>query len=457
MKVKANAGTLSKLLQIVVRAVPNRPTLQLLTAVLIEAKEGVLRMSATDMEISLSLGARAPIEEEGRAAVPARVLAEILGSLPAEEVLLQADEKAAAISHGKNAYELRTFGNPHEFPKLPAFPEAAGGEGSEGRVFSVPTGQLAAALAKVAPSVSRDEQRPVLTGVLVSFADGGATMVATDGYRMALNRARLEGARGVPGGAAGTALIPGRALKEVVRLSELAETATVALTENAALFSMKGVVFSTRLIDGNYPEYGRLLPDSCEREFAVETAALRATLRRLNIIAGRQSPPAPVKLAFSRPSEAGTPLGGELTISVRGSETGRATETIPAEVPEGEGFEACFNPSSLLDGADAVEAQKIRLLVDAPQKPILLTGPSAPGTHNGTHNGAGNGGGNAEPGGESDDGADDGAGNGTGDGAARNGAHRAGEFLYMTMPVRDPAAPGEARDAEETAARAGGA
>ena len=448
MKVRANAGTLSKLLQIVVRAVPNRPTLQLLTAVLIEAKEGVLHMSATDMEISVSLGARAPVDEEGRAAVPARVLAEILGSLPTEEVLLSADEKAATISHGKNAYELRAFGNPGEFPKLPALPEAAGGEGPEGTVFSVPSAELAAALAKVAPSVSKDEQRPVLTGVLVSFADGGATLVATDGYRLALNRARLEGAKGIPGGtggAAGTALIPGRALKEVVRLCELADTATVALTENAALFSIRGVVFSTRLIDGNYPEYAKLLPDSCGREFAVEAAALRATLRRLNIIAGRQSPPAPVKLAFSRPGEASTLHGGELTISVRGSETGRATETIPAEVPEGEGFEACFNPSNLLDGANAVEAQKLRLLADAPQKPILLTGPPAPGKDAGATDGSGGGSGSGAGGGA-----------GGGDGTAPNGVHQAGEFLYMTMPVRDPAVPGEARDAGETAARAGG-
>ena len=438
MKVRANAGTLSKLLQIVVRAVPAkpRPTLQLLTAVLIEAKEGVLRMSATDMEISLSLGARAPVEEEGRAAVPARVLAEILASLPAEEVLLEADEKAATVSHGKSAYELRAFANPHEFPKLPSFPDGTeGGEAAE-KVFSVPTARLAAAVAKVAPGASKDAQRPVLTGVFFSFADGGATMVATDGYRMALNRATLEGARG----AAGTALVPARALKEVSKLAaELSETATVALTEGAALFQVKGVVFSTRLIDGNYPEYGRLLPESSEREFAVGAEALRATLRRLNIMAGRQSPPAPVKLAFSRAGEAGTLDGGELTISVRGSETGRATETIAADVPEGEAFEACFDPSHLLDGAGAVDAEKVRFLVNAPANPILLSGPPTPGA-DGTKDGA--------------DGARDAdtaprAEAGSGDrqdapaapgGADEAGGHRAGEFLYMVMPRRDPTA-----------------
>ena len=459
MKVKANAGTLSKLLQIVVRAVPaKRPTVPLLAAVLMEAKDGVLTMGATDTEISMTLGARAPIEEEGRAAIPARVLLEILRSLPREEVLLEADGKTATVSRGKNAYELVAFGNPDEFPRLPEFPAQADTDGGSGgpeapsggnktRIFSVPTARLAAAVARVAACVSDDERRPVLTGVLLSFAErGAATMVATDGFRLALDEADLGG----NGDAAGAAHIPRPARKEVARRCELGDEAHVALTENAAIFSVRGVVLCTRLIDGDYPDYRKLLPDSCQREFAVEAGALRDSLGRVNLIAGRQEPPAAVKLAFSRGGEDGahTPSGvpglsnGELTVSVRGAEAGRATETIGADVPEGESFEACFNPSSLLDGANAVEADKIRFLVDDPLKPILLSGPAQPREGDG---------GEKENGRAAQTGASDTP------TAPVNGGQRTCEFLYMAMPVRDPAeAQAEAKAGAESETAAAG-
>jgi DNA polymerase III subunit beta len=343
------------------------------------------------------------------------------------------------VSHGKSAYELRSY-DPKDFPRPPALPEAdseAGNEAVAGARFSVPSHELAAAIACVVPCVSKDEQRPVLTGVYLSFADGGATMVATDGYRMALNEAKLAGAKG----AAGKAIIPGRALREVARLSELSESVEVALTENAAIFGMRGVVVSTRLIEGNYPEYGRLLPDSCAQEFAVESKTLADALKRVNLIAGRQSPPVPVRLAFSRPGEAGTLGEGELTISVAGPETGRATETIGAEVPEGRSFETCFNPSYLLDGVAAVGRGRVRFLVNEPLKPVLLGGPGItvakpPAKPNEGDEATG---GHARV----DDGGDAGAGPEApfelgSSPPVQNGGKSAGRLLYMLMPMRGP-------------------
>jgi DNA polymerase III subunit beta len=449
VKVKANAGTLSKLLQIVLRAIPNRTQLKLLTAVLLEAEpgpegRGVLRLSATDTEISITLGARAPVDEGGRAAIPARLLAEIVRSLPEGEILIEADAAKATVSRGKSAYELR-FYDPKDFPKPPALPAVnpeREAEDATGARFSVPSNQLAAAIASVAPCISKDEQRPVLTGVYFSFADGGATMVATDGYRMALNEAKLAGAKG----AAGEAIIPGRVLREVARLSELSESVEVALTENAAIFAMRGVVVSTRLIDGNYPVYGRLLPDSCAQEFAVQTKTLADALKRVNLIAGHQSPPVPVRLAFSHPGEAGTFGGGELTISVAGAETGRATETIGAEVPEGQSFEICFNPSYLLDGVAAVGTERVRFLVNEPLRPVLLGGPDVPATKPPSRLDEGDeaSGGHAR--------VDDGGGAGAAGAAPdapfelgssvpeQNGGKSAGRLLYMLMPMRGPKA-----------------
>ncbi len=259
-------------------------------------------------------------------------------------------------------------------------------------------------------------------------------MAATDGYRLAVNEAKLEGSVG----SAGTALIPGRALKELVKLCELGEEAVVALTENAAIFSVRGVVLSTRLIDGNYPAYQKLLPDTSEQEFSVEAESLKGALRRVSLIAGRENPPAPVHLSFSRPASRGesekpeepglldanpgAPTGerqdkrqdehqneGELTITVRGAVTGRATETVAADVPEGTGFASCFNPLHLLEGAEVIETEKIRFLVNEPQKPILMSGLA-----NAAANAA------AKP-----------------EGGIKNGEDRPGGFLYLAMPRRE--------------------
>lgn len=479
MKVKAKAGVLAKLLAIVTRAVPaKRPSVPLLSAVLIEAQKtengaGVLKMSATDMEISIALGARAPVEEEGSVAVPARVLLDILKSLPDEEVLLASDGKTASVSRGKNAYELVAHDKPEEFPKLPAFPspdasrngstdaspqapaeedteepDAEAETGVQGApdgkaeadtrtetVFTVPTAQLVAATKSVFPAVSSNDQQPVLTGVFFSFDEGRATMAATDGYRLAVNEAKLEGSVG----SAGTALIPGRALKELVKLCELGEEAVVALTENAAIFSVRGVVLSTRLIDGNYPAYQKLLPEASEQEFSVEAESLKGALRRVSLIAGRENPTAPVHLSFSRsasPEEPEEPGllgedpgespgetadrpqgGGELTITVRGAVAGRATETVAADVPEGAGFASCFNPLHLLEGAEVIETEKIRFLVNEPQKPILMSGLA-----NAAANAA------AKP-----------------EGGIKNGEDRPGGFLYLAMPRRDPEAKAKAK------------
>ncbi len=403
MKIRTNAGVLSRLLQIVVRAVPGRATIQLLSAVLFEAKDGVLKMSVTDMEMSISLAAQAPIEEEGRVAIPARVLLEIAKSLPEGELAIEADEAKATLSHGKNSYDLRVY-DPKDYPKLPAFPA------EEDARFAVPAKPLAGAVRKVLPSVSKDDTRPVLTGVLVSFEGGKWRMVSTDSYRLSINEVELGGSPKEPG----QAIIPGRALKEVARLSELAETVEVALTENAALFRVKGIVVGSRLIDGNFPEYERLLPGSFAEEFAVDAGALKDSLKRVNLFAARQNPPIPVKLAFSHAE--GTLSGGELEISVQSSEMGGATERIAADVPEGKSFEITFNPAYLMDGVATAGAEKVVFGLNEPLKPAMLRG--------------------AEEDGGEDDAAKDG-GQGTLGKTGADGSARG--FSYLLMPMRDPA------------------
>ena len=405
MKVRSTSGMLAALLEMVSRAVSGRSPVQLLQAILFEADKdtGVLTMKATDMEISISLGAEAAVEEAGRVAIPAKLLLKYAKSLPEGEAELSADpsEGTATLSCGGSSVSLRCY-SPEDFPVLPEFPENAAGdepgegateeaaeEPAQGGAFSVDAAALSDAVGKVLPFVSKDESRPVLTGVLVSFSEGSVTMAATDSYRLGCNTQRLEGAVA----AAGTAVVPGRALKEAARLATLVGEdgrIEVALTENAAMFRAKGLALSARLIDGNFPEYEKLLPNDFAENFAVDRNQFLAALRRARLLADGQSPPPAIKLTFSH--EPGTLDGGELNLSLSASETGAATEVIGAEVPEGKSFDICFNPQYLADAVASVSAEQVALRANEPLKPAVIQAPeNAVDEENGQNAGEDNG------------------------------------------------------------------
>jgi DNA polymerase III subunit beta len=177
-----------------------------------------VKVSTTDAEMAVSLAASALVEEAGSAVVPARVLTEVAKSLPDGEVTLEARGGEASLAHGRNAYKLRCY-DAKDFPQLPHFPE---GDGSS---FAVPAAALSEAVSKVLPSVSTDELRPVLTGVLLAFSpDGKATMVSTDSFRMHIVATELGGP-----GEEKRAIVPARALREAAKLSRMAEEVRVAI------------------------------------------------------------------------------------------------------------------------------------------------------------------------------------------------------------------------------------
>lgn len=366
MKIRSTSGMLAALLEMAERAVSARSTVQLLQTVLFEARDGIVTASATDAEISISVSARAAVEEEGRAAIPAKLLLRYAKSLPGGEAELSAGEGEATLACAKSSVAVRCY-SPADFPTLPTFPENEG--------FEVDAAALAGAIGRVLPFVSRDESRPVLTGVLVAFADGSVRMVATDSYRLGMCEQRLRGSEAR--GGTDTAIVPARALKEAARLAGLAGEegrVGVALTGNQAIFRARGLTLACRLVDGNFPEYERLLPDGFAEEFYANRAELLAALRRARLVAANQNPPVPVRLAFSHPE--GTLDGGEITISLRAAESGAATEVIAAEVPEGKSFEACFNPDYLADAVASLSSPRIALRFNEPLKPAVLQAPA---------------------------------------------------------------------------------
>ena len=379
MRADCNTEVFSKKLALVSRGVSARSTIQLLGGILLQAGGEAIKLSATDMEISIQTPAPAEIEEEGRVVIPARIFNDIVRSLPAGRFSLEYDSSGGTVrlAAGENEYRIRAYAA-DDFPQLPGF-EAAGSFRMSGEV-------LVDTVEKVSRSYSRDETRPVLTGILISFEDSRVRMVTTDSYRLSIKETELattavEGSR--------EAIIPARAMQEVARIfsGSEEEEIEVALDQNQALFRIGDVLFGTRLIDGNFPEYRRLLPTSFEREISVNREELIGTLRRVNLFAQRQTPPVPVSLSFSE---------GSVEVIVRNGEIGEAHERLQA-TSEDE-FLISFNPGYLLDGVSAIDSEKVLFKFNEALKPGVIV----PGAN--------------------------------GDGEAAEEP----DFLYLIMPMRDP-------------------
>src|SRR5918998_543880 len=352
MRAVCNTEIFSKKLALVSRGVSARSTIQLLRGILLETEEGSVRLSATDMEISIQTRTAAEVEDEGRVVIPARIFNDVARSLPGRELALAHDrsEGVVRLSARENEYRIRTYAA-EDFPQLPKFDEAA--------AFKMSGEALVETVEKVSRSYSRDETRPVLTGILISFEESRVRMVTTDSYRLSIKETELattfDGSK--------EAIIPARAMQEVSRIyaSSDEEQVEVVLSENQALFRIGDVLFGTRLIEGNFPEYKRLLPDAFEREISVRREDLIDTLRRVNLFAQRQTPPVPVSLDYSE---------GAVEVSVRNGEVGEARERLPA-TSEDE-FHISFNPSYLLDGVSAVDSERVLFRLNESLKPGLI-------------------------------------------------------------------------------------
>jgi DNA polymerase-3 subunit beta len=352
MRVICNTDFLGRKLALVSRGVSPRSTIQILGGILLEAGEEVVRLSAMDMELSIQTSSPAEVEEKGRVVIPARIFNDVVRSLSKEDLTLVHDssEGVVRLSVRENEYRMRAY-PAEDFPQLPKFDEAG--------AFKVGGEELVETVDKVSRSYSRVETRPVLTGILISFEESRVRMVTTDSYRLSLKETELvttfDGSR--------EAIIPARAMQEVSRIfsSSDGEQVEVVLSENQALFRIGDVLFGTRLIEGNFPEYKNLLPTTFEREISVSREELIETLRRVSFFTQRQTPAVPVSLAFSE---------GAVEVTVRNGEVGEARERLPA-TSEDE-FHILFNPSYLLDGVSAVDSEKVLFKLNEPLKPGLI-------------------------------------------------------------------------------------
>jgi DNA polymerase III subunit beta len=351
LRITVSKDELVTALGVVSRAVSARTSVQILSGILLEAQGSELRLAATDMELSLRANVPAQIEGDGAIVLPGKTLVDIARLLPADEIAIEHKpaESVVHVTSGSASYTLHTY-NPEDFPRLPELDAV--------QTFSVDRESLLETIARVARAASRDESRPVLTGVLVSFTGGKLVMAATDSYRLAVKETELDGSAPEL-----EAIVPSRALQELARIANHGDTVEVGVHENQVLFSTDGAWLTTRRIDGQFPNYRQLLPEQFEHELTLPRTEILEVVRRASVMIQRATP---LQLRFAE---------GELTVIARTHEVGESQESMPVGF-SGETLEIGFNADFLRDGLESMDGDDVRFKLISPLRPAVLQGES---------------------------------------------------------------------------------
>ncbi|MER5317881.1 DNA polymerase III subunit beta [Streptosporangium roseum] len=345
MKFQVNRDVLADAVAWVARALPNRPALPVLSGLLLEAGDDLV-LSAFDYDVSARASIEADVAEPGRVLIPGRILAEITRSLPAEPVEIVTSGSEAVLTCGSAEFGLLTM-PVEDFPTLPSMPPKIGAVGG---------GVFASAVGQVAPAASRDESLPMLTGIRIDISGETVAMAATDRYRIA---AREFGWRPEEPGVAAAAMVPARVLVEVARSLRGGEV-SMALGDGVAGFESVGRSTTVRLLDEQFIDYRSRLSDDWSIRADLRVAPFIDAIKRVALVAERNTA---IRLSFSQ---------GQVLIQAGGGDIGRGTEVMEAEL-SGDGIQIAFQSQFLLDGLAGVETEFVRLNMESPSRPALIT------------------------------------------------------------------------------------
>lgn len=347
MKLVCPREELSRSLQIVLRSVGARAGIPALSGVLLELGDEDLALTTTDLE--LTTRARVAITgEAGEIVVPARLLADIVRNLPAEDVEIVSENGTVRVAGGRARFDLRSL-QAEDFPKVQAADDA--------KELTIDSAQLARALGQVVPAASKDETRPVLTGVLFEGDGDALRVVATDSYRLAVRTIEAPGAGDLK------LLVPSRAVGEVARLAEEGEVRVEASTSQVG-FHLGSVLVQSRLIEGEFPSYQQLLPDDLPSHLTIDREPFLGALKRVAVLAQDATP---VFIEFEE---------GRIRISCQSQGVGDAVEEIDGDY-EGDSMRVAFNPQYLEAGIEAVQGDQARIELSDPQRPAVVRGPES--------------------------------------------------------------------------------
>lgn len=354
MKFRCERDTLSEALGTAQRAVGSRGgALPVLSGVLLELQHDQLVVTGTDLE--LTIRSSTPVEGGGvgSAVLPARLLGDIVRSVEPGVVSMEILDDEARISAGRSEFTVRTLGV-GEFPRQPE---------PEGQGVTIDGASFSEALRQVIPAASKDDARPILSGILLAAEGEGLRLVATDSYRLAVRDLPAERVLG----AEERVLIPARGLSEVQRLLGN-DPIQVVFSDRDVAFHLSGARITARLIEGQFPNYRQLLPSSYPNHLTVSREGLLDAVRRVRLVTqGREN--TPVRLSLSTSG---------IELEVQAHEVGQAHETVDGKY-EGEDMVVAFNPDFLIDGLQAVGGPEVVLETIDALKPVTARGTDGSG------------------------------------------------------------------------------
>ncbi len=350
VKFTVERDTLAEAVSWTARSLSPRPPVPVLSGLLIKAAAGEVSIASFDYETSAKLNIAADIAEEGEALVSGRLLADICRSLPKSDVTFELREGKVHLSCGSSNFNLSSM-PVADYPELPALPAVSGTvEGSE----------FAKAVTQVSVAASKDDTLPILTGVRVEIEGDQITLLATDRYRLAMRELTWNPA---DASISTAALVKAKTLSEVAKTLGGAGDLSIALSDSHELIGFESDSRRTTslLVDGEYPKIRSLFPEVTPVHAIVRTSDLMEAVRRVSLVAERNTP---VRLAFSQ---------GQVTLDAGTGEDAQATEVLQAHL-HGDDITVAFNPSYLSEGLHTFAANKfVRFSFTDPRKPVVLS------------------------------------------------------------------------------------
>ncbi|YCA43684.1 DNA polymerase III subunit beta [Bacillus sp. JZ8] len=360
MKFSIQKDYLVQSVQDVMKAISSRTTIPILTGIKIVVSDEGVTLTGSDSDVSIESFIPkedeekhiVDVEKEGSIVLPARFFSEIVKKLPKETVEIEVqDNFSTVIRSGKAEFNLNGL-DAEEYPQLPQIEEE--------NMFSVPTDLIKNMIRQTVFAVSTSETRPILTGVNWKLEDGELTCIATDSHRLALRKAKIE----TTNQEKYSIVIPGKSLNEFSKiLDDSSELVDIVITENQVLFKTKHLLFFSRLLDGNYPDTSRLIPDDSKTDVVLNVKEFLQSIDRASLLA-REGRNNVVKLS--------TMPEGIIEISSNSPEIGKVSEEVQSKSVDGEDLKISFSAKYMLDALKALEGSEIKINFTGAMRPFVI-------------------------------------------------------------------------------------
>ncbi len=325
-----------EMLQTVGQIVPLRPVIASLAGVFIQAENDQVRLTTNDLEQSISVVGEAVVSEPGEVLIPAKILIEAVRRSPAEEVVLKQLPGRSAINFQSGSVHMEILTLPvEEFPELPQF--------SLQHSYTLPQPLFKDIMRQVSFAISTEELRPVLTGALLSFNKEDVRLTALDGFKLACRWSTY-----LKSEQEAQAIIPGKAIRNLLKLLGDTEPMEIGIGENYAAFEFSGARLVTRLLEGNFPDIQQFIPEQYQTQIVVGSEELWQAIERAALVCKNGTADS-VKFNIG---------DGQIAVSAQSMELGRHYETIPIQ-HKGEDLEIMYNIKSIIEVLRSAQAPEV--------------------------------------------------------------------------------------------------